>query len=121
MSHAADNEAQKKAIYERMSPRRRKFVDRIGYDNWDPFAEPNHPVDIRTDVTRMTTQQMLKAFFHSLPEGRFNTDYAKGAHETAFGLVNRQERQLGAYDFVRWYLDLLEMEGIAPEEISRKI
>ena len=36
-----EQEQLKREIYERMNPRRRKFVDRIGYDNWDPFQKPN--------------------------------------------------------------------------------
>ena len=46
-----EQEALKLEIYERMNPRRRKFVDRIGYDNWDPFQKPNEPLDMRTDVS----------------------------------------------------------------------
>ena len=30
-----EQEGLKREIYERMNPRRRKFVDRIGYENWD--------------------------------------------------------------------------------------
>ena len=54
-----EQEQLKREIYERMNPRRRKFVDRIGYDNWDPFQKPNDPLDVRLDVTKRTTQQLV--------------------------------------------------------------
>ena len=44
-----EQEQLKREIYERMNPRRRKFIDRIGYDEWDPFQKPNDPMDIRVD------------------------------------------------------------------------
>ena len=47
----AEEEKLKRELYERISPRRRKFIDRIGYDKWDPFPQPNDPVEIRPDVT----------------------------------------------------------------------
>lgn len=34
-----EQEKLKREIYERMNPRRRKFIDRIGYDEWDPFQD----------------------------------------------------------------------------------
>ena len=46
--------------YERMNPRRRKFIDRIGYDEWDPFQKPNDPMDIRVDPSKRTTQQLFR-------------------------------------------------------------
>ena len=58
----ADEERQKREIYEKMNPRRRKFVDRIGYDNWDPFQKPNDPLDLRMDVSKRTTQQLVREF-----------------------------------------------------------
>ena len=50
-----EQEQLKREIYERMNPRRRKFVDRIGYDNWDPFQKPNDPLDVRLDVTKRSS------------------------------------------------------------------
>ena len=57
-----DEEKLKRQLYERIPARRRKFIDRIGYDKWDPFPEPNDPVEIRTDITKRTAQQLLKEF-----------------------------------------------------------
>ena len=52
-----EEEKLKRDLYEKIPPRRRRFIDRIGYENWDPFPEPNDPIEIRTDVTKRTVQQ----------------------------------------------------------------
>ena len=107
-----DQEAQKRQIYERMNPRRRKFVDRIGYANWDPFQKPNDPLDLRMDVTKRTTQQLGREFLqHAAKKGQYSNDYARGALECALGVVNRDEKYLGTLDFCLWYRDLLRKEG----------
>ena len=56
-----EQEQLKREIYERMNPRRRKFIDRIGYDEWDPFQKPNDPMDIRVDPSKRTTQQLFRS------------------------------------------------------------
>ena len=107
-----DQEEQKRQIYERMNPRRRKFVDRIGYDNWDPFQKPNDPLDLRMDVTKRTTQQLVREFLpQAAKKGQYSNDYARGALECALGVVNRDEKYLGTLDFCLWYRDLLKKEG----------
>ena len=107
-----DQEEQKRQIYERMNPRRRKFVDRIGYDNWDPFQKPNDPLDLRMDVTKRTTQQLVREFLQqAAKKGQYSNDYARGAMECALGVVNRDEKYLGTLDFCLWYRDLMRKEG----------
>ena len=61
----AEEEKLKRDLYEKIPPRRRKFIDRIGYDKWDPFPEPNEPVEIRTDITKRTAQQLMQEFVRS--------------------------------------------------------
>lgn len=107
-----DQEEQKRQIYERMNPRRRKFVDRIGYANWDPFQKPNDPLDVRMDVTKRTTQQLVREFLQQAAQkGHYSNEYARGALECALGVVNRDEKYLGTLDFCLWYRDLLRKEG----------
>lgn len=109
----ADEEAMKREIYEKLNPRRRKFVDRIGYDAWDPFQKPNDPLDLRTDATKRTTQQLVREFLHHAGlNGQYSNDYARGALECALGVVNKEEKYLGIYDFCVWYTELLKKEGI---------
>ena len=106
----------KREIYERLNPRRRKFIDRMGYDVWDPFQEPNEPLDMRTDATRRTTQQLIREFFHALGDADVSNDFRKGALDTALGIVNKDEQTLGAFAFCRWYYELMKKEGFSHEE-----
>ena len=61
-SLTAEEEKLKRDLYEKIPARRRKFIDRIGYENWDPFPEPNEPIEIRKDVTQRTAQQLMQEF-----------------------------------------------------------
>ncbi|MDR2695910.1 MAG: hypothetical protein LBC79_05975 [Deltaproteobacteria bacterium] len=112
-----EQEASKRALYEKMAPRRRKFVDRIGYAQWDPFQKPNDPLDIRLDVTKRTTQQLVREFLQhaAAREEQFGNDYRRGALECALGVVNRDEKYLGMFDFCLWYRNLLKEEGYLDE------
>ena len=69
-----------------MNPRRRKFIDRIGYDEWGPFQKPNDPMDIRVDPSKRTTQQLFRGFMHSLGERTEGNDFNKGALDWRSGL-----------------------------------
>ena len=61
-----EEEASKRQMYESLKPRGRKWVDRIGYDKWDPFQKPNDPLDIRQDVTKRPTQQLVREFLQAM-------------------------------------------------------
>ncbi len=116
---SSDEEKLKRDLYERIPARRRKFIDRIGYENWDPFPEPNDPIEIRTDVTKRTAQQLLKDFMRDKncetqldPEAEAPSDaFIQGALEAAIGIVNKQDKFLGCYEFAAWYHELLKKEG----------
>lgn len=105
-----EEEEQKRLFYERMSPRRRRFVDRIGYENWDPFEAPKEPMDIRTDVSERTVQQLVHEFLRSVSQELHGGEYARGATECALGIVARQEKYRGVLDFCVWYYELLQKE-----------
>ncbi len=107
-----EEEASKREMYERMKPRNRRFIDRIGYENWDPFQKPNDPLDIRQDVTRRTTQELVREFLQAASRGKeYSNEYGRGALQAALGLVNRDETMRGTFDFCLWYADLLRREG----------
>ena len=115
----AEEEKLKRELYERISPRRRKFIDRIGYDKWDPFPEPNDPVEIRTDVTKRTAQQLMKEFMRAKKcEAQLSGEaedsseaFIQGAMEATVGVVSHQGKLLRAYEFAAWYHELLKKEG----------
>lgn len=112
----AEQEQLKREIYERMNPRRRKFVDRIGYDAWDPFQKPNLPLDLRTDVSKRTTEQLVNEFLRQADKEKVQSaDYRKGVNDCALGMVNGDERYLAILDFCHWYHDLLKREGYIDE------
>ena len=105
-----EEEEQKRLFYDRMSPRRRRFVDRIGYENWDPFEAPKEPMDIRTDVSQRTVQELVREFLHSVDQEMRGGEYARGATECALGIVAGQEKYRGILDFCVWYHALLQKE-----------
>lgn len=107
---SAEEREQKRMFYERMSPRRRRFVDRIGFDNWDPFEAPKEPMDIRTDVSQRTAQDLVREFLQSVSLDMRGGEYARGASDCALGIVGRQEKYMGVLDFCVWYHELLQKE-----------
>lgn len=107
-----EREDLKRTIYEKMNPRRRKFVDRIGYEKWDPFQEPKDPIEMRKDPTsKRTTKQLIRMFLQAQPIHNTSTGYNAGALDAALGLVNKDERMRGIYEFCLWYDALLKKEG----------
>lgn len=107
-----EQEMLKRDLYAKIPARRRKFIDRIGYTNWDPFPKPNDPLELRTDITKRTTQQLIREFLQSLPPDQAcDNTYAQGALECALGIINNDEKFKGIQDFLRWYDQLLKKEG----------
>lgn len=106
----SEQAAIKRQIYEQMNPRRRKFIDRIGYDMWDPFQAPKEPLDIRTDRTRRTLQDLMRDFLKAhKPEGK-DPAWRQGALDCALGIIKKDERYQGIFDFCLWYSSILEEE-----------
>lgn len=106
-----DAEERKRAIYDSMSPRRRKHINKIGYEKWDPFQEPKDPIDIRTDRTKRTTQQLVREFLQNCGHEKYSNAYGQGVLEIALGIVNDDDRFIGMYEFAAWYQKLLEKES----------
>ncbi|MCL1940136.1 MAG: hypothetical protein FWG04_05695 [Desulfovibrionaceae bacterium] len=104
---------QKRYFYERMSPRRRRFVDRIGFENWDPFEGPKEPMDLRTDLTKRTVQELVREFMKTTVGRMHGGEYARGATDCAVGIVARQEKYQGVLDFCVWYHELLQKEKLS--------
>lgn len=112
-----EQEQLKKDLYNKISPRRRKFIDKIGYENWDPFPKPNDPMEIRKDISKRTTQELIREFFQSRPKDETQSNaYRQAALELALGIINKDEKFLGYFDFAIWYYNLLESEGYMEEE-----
>ncbi len=112
-----DVAARKLAIFEKMSPRARKRIEKIGYDRWDPFQEPKDPIDIRRDSTRRTTQELVREFLQQCGHDDISNAYSRGVLEIALGIINDDDRFIGMFEFARWYIEQLnEMdEGDRPQ------
>ncbi len=107
-----DAASQKRTIYEAMSPRGKKYVDKTGYDAWDPFQKPKDPLDIRTDVTKRTTKQLVRRFLQEhFPAGGAGNAYGQGVLDCVLGIVNKDEKYRGIFEFCIWYEQLLRREG----------
>ncbi len=100
----------KKAIFDRMSPRRQKQVLKRGYDKWDPFLKPKDPIDIRQDRTRRTTHMLIREFLQNKDLGEYSNEYGRGAFELCLGIINEDERYIGMFEFACWYRELLKKD-----------
>ncbi len=104
-----EEERRKRAIYESLSARGRKYIERIGYDKWDPFEAPKDPIDIRRDATKRTTQQLVREFLQSRPpDAPYSNAYGQAVMEMAIGIVNDDERYQAMLDFADWYREELK-------------
>lgn len=100
----------KLAIFNSMSPRRQKHIEKRGYDNWDPFEEPKDPIDIRRDPTKRTTQQLVRAFLQESTRPEHSNAYSRGVLEMALGIINDDDRFIGMYEFCVWYQEQLKKQ-----------
>lgn len=105
-----EQEQYKRALYEQMNPRRRKFIDRIGYEQWDPFQAPKDPLDIRTDRTSRTLQDLLREFMAASNGRGKDAAWLAGVRQCALGIIQKDEKFQGIFDFCLWYAKLLERE-----------
>lgn len=105
-------ERRKRAVFDSMSPRRQKHILKRGYDAWDPFEEPKDPIDIRKDKTNRTTQTLVREFLQTRPGEAENNAYNRGVLEMALGIVNREDRFRGMFEFACWYREILRKEGL---------
>ncbi len=105
-----EDEARKRAIFDSMSPRRKKFIEKKGYENWNPFEEPKDPIDIRKDKTNRTTQMLVREFLQSREMEKCSNAYHRGVLEIALGIINNDDRFVGMYEFAVWHRNLLKRE-----------
>ena len=104
-------QVKKKAIFDSMSPKYQKRILKKGFDKWDPFQEPNDPVDIRKDKTKRTTQELVREFLQTRGSDAYSNAYGQGVFDLCLGLINDDERYKGMFDFSCWYRELLKRES----------
>ncbi|CCH50331.1 hypothetical protein [Pseudodesulfovibrio piezophilus] len=106
-------EARKRYMYEKMSKRRRKFVDRMGYENWDPFQAPFDPIDIRQDKSGYTSDQLSHLFVRESGKHK-NQEYIDAVNEFNVMLVMNFEKVRPIYDYCLWYAEHMRKHGLTP-------
>lgn len=111
-----DKAAQKRQIYENLSSRARKYVDKIGFEAWDPFQQPNDPFDLRRFTTEKTARAMAMGFLQQRKEEHYSNNYAKAVLDMCLGLVEKDERYTAMYEFCRWYQGKLQAHEAVPEQ-----
>jgi hypothetical protein len=100
-------------MYEKMSPRRRKFVDRMGFENWDPFAAPFDPIDIRRDRAGFTSDQLTQLFMRHCGKNA-NQEYTDAVNEFNVMLVMNFEKVRPVFEYCLWYAEHLKKHGVKP-------
>lgn len=84
------------------------------------FQKPNDPLDIRQDVTKRTTQQLVREFLQAMANSdKYSNEHAQGLSKAALGIINHDETMLGTFDFCLWYADFLKREGHMVQTIRR--
>lgn len=106
-------ESRKRYMYEKMSKRRRKFVDRMGYDKWDPFAAPFDPIDLRQDMSGFTSDQLTQMFVKESGKSA-NQEYIDAVNEFNVMLVMNFEKVRPVFEYCLWYAEHLKKRGITP-------
>lgn len=103
-------EEKKKAIFDTMGKRGQKNILKKGYEDWDPFQEPKDPIDIRKDKTKRTSQELIREFLSGIDHDEYSNSFAQGAFEMCLGIINKDEKIKGMYEFALFYTDLLKKE-----------
>jgi hypothetical protein len=99
-----EKERKKRAIFDSMSAkRRRRIVEKIGYENWDPFQEPKDPLDLRGQKTDQLALVLIGEFISECGAEKRTDEYREGVEEICRGLIEGEERYKGMFDFCRWY------------------
>ena len=113
MEHFTEQEIElkKKMIFDAMGKRGQKQITKKGYEDWNPFAEPKDPIDIRKDKTKRTSQVLIREFLQQTSHDGYSNEFAQGALDMCFGIINSDEKIRGMFEFSSWYKDLLKKEG----------
>ena len=105
-----EEEKQKKAIFDSMSPRGQKHILKKGYDEWDPFMKPKEPLAYKLrqeakgeEVTLDSGHELYERFFDERKITDYSAEYVKGVLEIAEGIFREQDSYQGMYDFSCWY------------------
>lgn len=105
MADRSDKEREKKkAIFDGMSPKRQqRILEKIGYDNWDPFQDPKYPIDLRERKAEQMAMALFRKFFSDSGSEKCSNEYMEAVKEISRGLMRGEERYEAMLDFCCWY------------------
>jgi hypothetical protein len=107
---STEAEQRKKLIFDSMSPRVQKHILKKGYESWDPFMEPNDPIDLRKGKLNRTALDLTRAFLATCEFSNYSNAFGEGAWEICKGLINDDDRYKGMQAFAVWYEKELNKE-----------
>jgi hypothetical protein len=101
-----DRERKKKAIFDAMSPKRRqRILQKVGYENWDPFQEPKYPVDLREREVEHKAMALSREFLKDCGIEQYSDEYIQAVREISKGILRDEERYRAMFEFCCWYRD----------------
>jgi hypothetical protein len=106
MSDSLDKEREKKkrAIFDSMAPKRQqKIPEKTGFENWDPFQEPRHPIDLRDQRAKQMASVLFKKFALDSGIKDYTDESIQAVKDISKGLIKGEERYKAMYDFCCWY------------------
>jgi hypothetical protein len=106
-----EEEERKKAIFDGMSSKLQSRILKKGYEVWDPFMEPNDPIDLRKGKLNRTALDLTRAFLAAWNSPDYSNAFGEGAWEMCKGLITEDDRFKGMYAFSLWYEKELEKGG----------
>ena len=111
-----EDEKRKKAIFDSMASKRRQHIlKKEGYDKWDPFQEPQEPIDLRRGKSKHTALQLAREFLVNWNEqegNEYSNAFGQGAWKMCLGIVNNDETYKGMYEFSCWYRDFMKKQNL---------
>lgn len=108
---SSEEQKQKRLIYDSMSARGRKWVDKIGYDNWDPFMKPKEPpfmkgFDLKAELPENPLELyhfFMKETTGENPEINVSEHYKQAALDACQTIKQFEERVRAYHDVYVWY------------------
>lgn len=100
-----EEEKKKYEIFAAMSPKRQQMILRKGYENWDPFQPPKEPFD-KIEKTILHWEQIFNLSQQFLKENNLthsSPSFIQGAIEICKGILEKDERYQGMFEFCLWY------------------
>jgi hypothetical protein len=106
-----EEEKLKRHIFESMSPRRQRQIEKKGYDKWDPFLKPKEPPFIKGfEAKTGMPENPLELYHYYLTHGfkdrkpdHLSEQYLQGVMEACQAIRTQEERFRAYSEFYLWY------------------